>query len=125
MKSPTRMGRLPSDQVFTEEADLLKEVTEWLEPQQRDGIKLLRICDGYTKGYADLFICVRGIFVCAELKDDIGVASPHQKQFLREMADAGAICGVCRTVKEVADLVDEAKRRCPTWTRTAVRTSTK
>lgn len=125
MKSPTITVKLPSDQVFTDEADLLKKVIEWLEPQQRDGIKVLRICDGYTRGYADLFICVHGIFVCAELKDDIGVASPHQEQFLEDMAKAGAICGVCRTVKEVAYLVDDAKRRCPAWTRTKVRTSTK
>ena len=102
--------------MYTEESTLLTKVTEWLAPQQRDGIKVLRICDRYAKGYADLFICVRGIFVCAELKDDTGVASPHQKLFLEEMTKAGAVCGVCRTVKEVADLVDEAKRRCTTWT---------
>lgn len=94
----------------------MRKVTEWLQPQKRDGIKLIRICDRYNKGYSDLFICVRGIFVVAELKDDTGVASEHQKQFIKEMKEAGAIGGVCRTVKEVADLVEEAKRRVPEWT---------
>lgn len=88
---------------------------EWLEPQRRDGIKVVRICDRYNKGYSDLFICVRGVFVVAELKDDTGTATPHQEQFIEDMIACGAIGGVCRTVKQVADLVDEAKRRVPDW----------
>lgn len=115
----TKTVKLPSDQMFEEEADLLDAVTKWLEPQQRDGVKLIRICDRYAKGYSDLFICVRGIFVIAELKDNIGTATPHQKEFIADMLACGAIGAVCRTVKEVADLVDEAKRRVPEWTRTS------
>ncbi len=110
------MVKLPSDRMFKEEADLLKAVTDWLEPQKRDGIKLIRICDRYNKGYSDLFICVRGVFVVAELKDDEGTATPHQELFIKEIQDAGGIGAVCRTVKEVADLVDEAKRRAIEWT---------
>lgn len=102
--------------MFKEEADLLKAVTDWLEPQRRDGIKVIRICDRYNKGYSDLFICVRGIFVVAELKDDEGEASPHQEEFIADILACGGIGAVCRTVKEVADLVDEAKRRVPEWT---------
>lgn len=103
------MVRLPSDLMYKEEADLLDAVTKWLEPQRRDGIKLIRVCDRYNKGYSDLFICVRGIFVVAELKDDTGTATPHQEIFIEEMQAAGGIGAVCRTVKEVADLVEEAK----------------
>lgn len=106
----TRM-RLPSSQVYTEEAVLMRKVKEWLEPQERDGIKMLRICDRYAKGYSDLFICVNGQFVIAELKDDIGKPSKHQEQFIEEMIAAGAIGGVCRSVKDVADLVEQAKER--------------
>ena len=83
---------------------------EWLEPQQRERIKAIRVCDRYNKGYADVFICVRGRLVLAELKDDTGVASPHQEQFLEEMRACGAIGGVCRSVKDVADLVEQAKQ---------------
>ena len=106
----------PSTQMYKDEADLLKDVTKWLEPQRRDGIKVIRICDRYAKGYSDLFINVRGQFVIAELKDDEGTATPHQEQFIEEMIQCGAIGAVCRTVKEVADLVEEAKRRRPEWT---------
>lgn len=117
MSTKSALGA-PSTQMFKEEAKLLKEVIKWLEPQRRDGVKVLRICDRYAKGYSDLFINVRGQFVVAELKDDIGTASPHQEEFIRDMVACGAIGGVCRTVKEVADLVDEAKRRTPDWTST-------
>lgn len=116
MSSRMKTAKSPSSRVYSDEGTLLRKVTEWLEPQQRDGIKVLRICDRYAKGYSDLFICVRGVFVVAELKDDTGVASPHQELFIEEMIKAGAIGGVCRTVKEVADLVDEAKRRSAEWT---------
>jgi hypothetical protein len=102
--------------MFKDEADLLKAVTSWIEPQKRRGIKLIRVCDRYNKGYSDLFICVRGILVVAELKDDEGEATPHQELFIKEIQEAGGIGAVCRTVKEVADLVDEALRRVPNWT---------
>lgn len=105
----------PSDRQYSDEATLLRKVIEWLEPQRRRGIKVLKIRDKYAKGYSDLFINVRGQFVVAELKDDTGVVTPHQKDFIREMVECGAIGGVCRSVKEVADLVEEALRRSETW----------
>lgn len=83
----------------------------WLEGQKRNHIKAIRVCDRYNKGYSDIFICVNGILVLAELKDNTGTASPHQLQFLKEMKEAGAIGGICRSVKDVADLVEQAKQR--------------
>ena len=107
---------LPSPQVYQDEAKLLDKVIEWLEPQRRDGIKVIRICDRYNKGYSDLFICVRGILVVAELKDDIGKPSPHQIQFVKEIVECGGIgSDTCRSVADVAKLVEEAKRRVPDW----------
>ena len=111
MNSRTKMGKLPSDRQYRDEATLLSKVIDWLEPQRRDGIKVIRICDGYTKGYSDLFICVQGWFVVAELKDDTGTASQQQKDFIEDMIGCGAIGGVCRSVKDVALLVDMAKER--------------
>lgn len=105
------MNKLPSDRAYTDEAKLQKDVISWLAPQERDGIKVLRICDRYNKGYSDLFICVNGIFVVAELKDDEGTPTPHQLLFIKQMVACGAIGGVCRTTKDVADLVEQAKER--------------
>ena len=103
------------DQAYKEEATLLSKVIEYLEPREREGIKVLKIRDRYAKGYSDLFINVRGQFVVAELKDDIGTASRHQEEFIADMVACGAIGGVCRTLGEVKTLVDEALRRRPTW----------
>ena len=104
---------LPSDHMFHDEGTLLSECIKWLAPQERDGVKVLRICDRYQKGYSDLFICVHGAFVIAELKDDTGTPTPHQIQFIQEMWRCGAIGGVCRTVQDVAKLVDYAKKHSP------------
>lgn len=101
---------IPSDKQYSDEGTLLKKVMEWLEPQKRDRIKAIRICDRYNKGYSDVFVCVHGILVLAELKDDTGTPTPHQIQFLEEMRAAGAIGGICRSVKDVADLIEQAKQ---------------
>jgi hypothetical protein len=96
---------------YDDESVLLSKVTEWLAPQRRDGIRVLRVSDAYARGYADLFICARGWFVVAELKAANGTASYHQDVFLEDMRAAGAVSGICRSVRDVADLVEEAKRR--------------
>lgn len=102
--------------MYKDEAKLLEKVVEWLEPQRRDGIMTMKIRDRYAKGYSDVFINVRGQWVIAELKDDEGTATPHQEEFIENMVACGAIGAVCRTVAEVAALVEEAKRRRPEWT---------
>ena len=99
---------IPSPKQYKEESQLLAKCLEWLEPQRRDGIKVIRVCDRYHKGYSDLFICVKGWFVVAELKDDEGTATPHQEIFIGEMIAAGAVGGVCRSVADVAALVNTA-----------------
>lgn len=114
----TKRSSFILDQVYKEEATLLDKVIKYLEPQRRDGIKVLKIRDRYAKGYSDLFINVRGQFVVAELKDDEGEPSQHQIQFVEEMVECGAIGNhTCRTIQDVVDLIEEAKRRRPDWTR--------
>lgn len=98
----------PSKKTYDSEAELLKKVTFWLATQRHRGVYTMRIVDKYSKGYSDLFICVQGRLVVAELKDDTGTASPHQLKFIQEVRDAGGIGGVCRSVHEVATLVEEA-----------------
>lgn len=98
----------PSNQQYTEESKLLEKVTEWLAPQRRDGIKVIRVVDRYQKGYSDLFISAKGYFVVAELKDKTGKEDPHQERFIEEMNATGATGGICRSVKDVADLIEQA-----------------
>lgn len=102
---------LPSSQVYQEEDILLEKAIAWLESHKRDGVKVIRICDRYNKGYSDLFICVKGWLVVAELKDDTGVASPHQLKFIDDIKQAGGIGGVCRSLRDIYDLVIQAYER--------------
>lgn len=94
--------------MYKDEATLLKHTMQWLEAQRRNNIYALRINDRYAKGYSDIFVCVKGIFVVIELKDDTGTASPHQKLFLKEIIKAGGIGGICRTIDEVTELIGQA-----------------
>lgn len=112
----TKRANFAFDRVYKDEADLLQKVVDWLEPQRRDGIYVMKIRDRYTKGYSDIFICVRGLLVVAELKDDIGEPSQHQIDFVEAIISCGGIGNhTCRTLRDVADLVEEAKRRQPVW----------
>lgn len=101
-------GNIPSSVIYQDENTLLAKVMEWIEPQRRNGIVALKIRDRYARGYSDLFICAKGRFIVAELKDDIGKASPHQEDFIEMMKQAGAIGGICRTVEDVENLIKEA-----------------
>jgi len=93
---------------YTTEAALLKDVKNWLSKQERNGIKVLRICDMYAIGYSDLFINARGRFVVIELKDNKGKPTAHQLQFIDEMRRCGATGGVCRNLQDVQRYIKEA-----------------
>lgn len=88
---------------------MTSKVKEWLELQP--DIAFYKASDRYNKGVSDFIICVGGIFVCAELKRSDGVPSPHQKLFIKNFQDKGAVTGVCWTLAEVKALVEEARRR--------------
>lgn len=112
----TKRKSFALDQTYSDEATLLKKVIEYFEPQRRDGIYIMKIRDRYTKGYSDIFFCVRGMLVVAELKDDEGVPSQHQIDFVKDIVSCGGIGkDTCRTLRDVIELVEEAKRRQPVW----------
>ena len=102
---------MPSNRQYKDEAAFLTVATKWLEKQRRDGVKVIRINDNNHKGYSDLFISVNGWFVVAELKDDSGTASVHQKLFIEEMKATGAVGGVCRSLLDIYNLIQEARRK--------------
>lgn len=100
---------IPSDKQYDSEAELLEKAMDWLEKQRRYGVKAIRINDMYHKGYSDIFICVNGWWVVAELKDKTGIASPHQAEFIQDMRKAGAVGAVCRSVRDIYHLIMTAK----------------
>lgn len=102
----TRNRKLLLNQRHQSEATLLRNVTDYLAYYTH--IKTIRISDRYNKGYSDLFICADGRFVASELKADKGVASPHQKLFIKDISRAGAVGGICWSIQEVLDLINKA-----------------
>lgn len=62
---------------------------------------------GVPKGFSDLFGFRKsdGRVVFIEVKTANGKASPQQKQFIRQMADHGAIAGICRSAEEALKLI--------------------
>jgi hypothetical protein len=98
-----------SAEQYITEAEFLKDATHWLQLQK--DVKILRVNDSYHRGYSDLILCVRGIFVALELKDNTGTPSPHQKEFIQDILLTGGIAKVVRTMKEIYDSVDSARQR--------------
>lgn len=99
--------KLPNGQ-YTEEAELLADVKDWLDSQRRCGVRYMRVVDRYTRGYSDIIVNAAGRMVVLELKDNIGTATPHQEEFIRDMLSGGATGGVCRTMQEVINYVHTA-----------------
>lgn len=55
-----------------------------------------------------MFICSHGRFIAAELKADKGVITPHQELFIDEVKRVGAVGGICYTIQDTIDLINEA-----------------
>ena len=94
---------------YSTEGALLEKAKTYLESQP--DVQLIRINDRYAKGYSDLFLNVNGHFVALELKDNIGVPTPHQRIFLKQVVDKGGIGGICRTLSDISKYLEEARRR--------------
>lgn len=75
--------------VFTDEADLLKLVSESL--QYLDECVVIRQNAVHKSGIPDLVVCYMGIFVGIELKDNTGVQSKIQKEWERKIKAAKGI----------------------------------
>lgn len=101
--------QLLSEKRYAQEATLTRKVKDFLDMQP--SVQYYKASDRYHKGVSDIIACVHGIFVGIELKAENNKPSPHQTLFIKQVRAAGGVAGVCYTVGEVADLVEEAKRR--------------
>ena len=109
MKKQSQSDHADDMLTYAQEATLTKKVKAWLDTQ--DDVAYYKASDRYQKGVSDFIICVDGIFVAAELKAAGGIASPHQKLFIKEIQRAGGIGGVCYTLYDVKELVRAARLR--------------
>jgi hypothetical protein len=100
---------------YDKENEFLKDAINWLHKQQ--DIKTIRINDSCHRGYSDLFLCVRGIFVALELKDNKGTPSTHQKVFIQDILLTGGVAKIVTTMQEVEACVDYARHRSDVYTK--------
>lgn len=97
------------NKVYTAEAELLADTRRFLETIP--GVTVVRIEAGSERGKSDIVMCINGIFVAAELKDDIGEPSAQQLKFINTIRKSGGIAGICRTLEDMHDLLVEAINR--------------
>lgn len=94
---------------YSLESKITEVVLNYLNKQP--DIAAHKISDRFKKGISDILCCVQGTFVAIELKAKDGTASPHQKAFIKGIVDAGGLGGVCFTLGEVKNLVQQARER--------------
>lgn len=61
------------------------------------------------KGMSDIYICLDGISVWAELKKPTGLYTEKQKQFIEDIIAHGGIAGIVTCVKDLERLLEEAR----------------
>lgn len=89
--------------VYTEEARLLKDTCDFLD---LIGATYTREMDATRRGVSDIIACYCGQYVALELKDDTGTPSHQQIHFLEKVIKAGGWGAVCRTLWDVAHVLD-------------------
>ena len=57
-------------------------------------IKMMKIADRHNSGISDFLLCIGGTFVAVELKIGANKPTALQKQFIKEINEAGGITGV-------------------------------
>lgn len=76
------------------------------------GAKVIKIRqDAYQeRGISDVLVCVMGQFVALEVKVDHRKydASEHQRNFIRQIQEAGGVAGVVETPEEALILIERA-----------------
>ena len=85
------------------EANFLEEAKEFIALFEK--CVLIRAEITTRNGVADLLICYRGRFIGAELKRLYGKPSMQQLKFVQDVNEAGGRAAVCKTLKELWDLM--------------------
>lgn len=95
--------------MYVLEAQLTDKVREWLDLQF--DVSWYKASERFINGVSDCIICVRGLYVAAELKAEDGKPTPQQILFIKDIKRAGGIADVCYTLGDVKKLIQEARNR--------------
>lgn len=89
---------------YRDEATLLKKAIEFLE--MFEDCKVVRQNAVVRSGIADLLICYKGRFIACELKDETGMPTEQQLDFITAVQRSGGIGGVCRSLHDIWKLLE-------------------
>lgn len=90
------------------ESTLTKHVSKYLNSQA--DVFAQKISDRTNKGISDFICCASGIMVAIELKAREKKPTAHQLLFIKQVQNVGGIGGVCYTLRDVENLLEEARR---------------
>jgi len=94
------------------ESQLTRQVMKYLRSLQ--GTFALKIADKFTAGIPDIYLLYRGRSVWIELKTEKGKISKLQEWTINMIHQAGGEVYICRSLKEVKDLLIPKEDCCPT-----------
>jgi hypothetical protein len=94
------------------ESQLTRQVMKYL--RTLPGCFAFKIADRFTVGIPDIYLVHEGRNVWIELKTAAGKLSEIQKWTINQIKNCGGEAYVCRTLKEVQDLLIE-KDDCCLW----------
>lgn len=102
----------PDLKVYTDEGPLTRDVKKYLDTLKPQ-LAYRKMSNRYIPGVSDIVGCYKGKFFAIELKDDVGVESFHQKQYIAEHNAAGGICDTARTLGEVKLILSRVNNCTP------------
>lgn len=85
-------------QQYSDEASMLKNAKSVLDML---GATWTRGKTDDTSGVADLLICYNGLYVAIECKDDHGMPTPQQLEFIAKVKKSGGRGAVCRSISDM------------------------
>ena len=93
------------------ERKIQSEIVEWVRKQPECWICKYQGGPYSTTGVPDLLLCVQGMFVALEVKKKGGRTTAIQKEVMKSMILAGAVCEVVHSLSEAKEVVNERIRR--------------
>ncbi|HEA64720.1 MAG TPA: VRR-NUC domain-containing protein [Candidatus Aminicenantes bacterium] len=63
-----------------------------------------------SKGISDLLVCLKGWFIAIELKIGDDDPTKLQEWYLGEVAEAGGVAFICRSLEEVKEILDGCEK---------------
>ena len=98
----------PKDGMYAQESTITTKTKKFLDSLPY--VAYYKASDRYTEGVSDFIVNVAGVFVFLELKARNGKPSAAQILFVEEHLKVGGVGGVCYTMKEVINYVNQGKR---------------